>query len=161
MTPVKTQHYLFAAEAIPILFHNQPQQVIGYLNKDGVKFLKFWWKHVADKVEPALRSEPKGLGFQVRDLPKDRKIALITLPQPQHEGEPYFMALVTPPTGFMLPMFRIARVFCLEYRPAEEGEPGVCLVEWTPRILRHVLNLTPPPELEAFYNAVVPLIGKK
>ena len=84
-------------EALPILFHSQTNQFMKYLEKDGVKFLQFWWNHVGDRMPEEKRVSPAGLAFEVEQLDAKRKLVTITLPTPKEDRDPYFLGFVAKP----------------------------------------------------------------
>ena len=93
----RSLQYNFALDAIPILFHSQTNQFLKYLEKDGLKFLHFWWNHVGDQLPEEKRVTPAGLTFEVETLDKKSKLILINLPTPKDDGDPYFVGLVARP----------------------------------------------------------------
>jgi hypothetical protein len=161
--PDNNQHYLFAFEAIPILFHNTPSQVIQMIEKDGLQFLQFWWGHVGDKLKDKLRSEPKGLGFEIRTHSDGRKIVLIRMPQPESVPEAYFIGLVNidEKKWRLFPWQNKERVFTLEMVNDKEGNLVTRLSEWTPRDIRVSLGKGPEPDMDAFYEAISARISPK
>lgn len=161
--PEKNQPYLFAFEAIPILFHGNPAQFIKLIEKDGLKFLQFWWGHVGDKLKDNLRTEPKGLGFEMRTHADGRKIVLIRMPPPGAVPEAYFIGLVTPDEKKwrLFPWQNKERVFTLEMVNDKEGNQVTRLSEWTPRNLQVTLGKGPEPEMDAFYKAISARITPK
>lgn len=162
MAETHNQHYLFSYEAMPIMFHSQSKDFLRYLDRDGIGFLKFWWDMTGNKVDAGLRSEPKGLGFQLKAHPDGRKIVLITLPAPKDIPEAYFLELVSPPVKRGLFSWQnSARVFSLEKAARKDGTPVTALAEWTARGYRHLIGKGPEPLLEDFYQAVDAIITKK
>jgi hypothetical protein len=101
-----SQHTNFAHEAIPILFNTQYGGFMQFLERDRTKFLEFWWKHVGDQLDKSLCKAPKGLNYQIRELDKDRKIILITLPTPERTGESFFLAFVKIPFTRVISLFK-------------------------------------------------------
>ena len=88
-----SQHYLFAYKALPTIFYTQGKEFLFYLDRDGKKFLKFWWDHAAEKLEESQLRSPEGLSFEVHDY-KNRKLVLIILPPPDVE-EVYYLAMLS------------------------------------------------------------------
>jgi len=93
----KSHQWNFAFDAMPILFHSQTDSFMKFLDKDGVKFLKFWWDHVGDKLEESRRVSAAGLTFDCEDIDKKTRLAIITLPSPRADGEAYFLGMVARP----------------------------------------------------------------
>jgi hypothetical protein len=93
----KSLQYNFGLEAIPILFHSQTSQFLKYLDKDGIKFLQFWWNHVGDRMPEEKRVTPAGMTFEIEIIDKKTKLILISLPTPKEDRDPYFLGLVARP----------------------------------------------------------------
>ncbi len=153
-----SQHFTFAYKAIPILFHNQTKDFLTHLEKDGIKFLNFYWDYVATETDEEGKSSSSGMAFEIRQIEGGKKMVLITLPHPRKPPEAYFLALITaPPQRSLLPWRNNCRVFGLESR-----EEGTHLCEVTPR--RAVVvdqGIGPRPVLGEFYQAVNRIINKR
>jgi hypothetical protein len=93
MDKTKSQAYNFTFEAIPILFHSQTNDFMKHLEKDGIKFLRFWWDHVGDKMGESQRIPWRGLEFSVEEVDATTKLVWITLPKPVNDEEAYLGAL--------------------------------------------------------------------
>jgi hypothetical protein len=93
----KSLQYNFGLEAIPILFHSQTSQFMKYLEKDGIKFLQFWWNHVGDRMPEDKRVTPAGMTFEVEQIDKKTRLIFISLPTPKEDRDPYFLGLVARP----------------------------------------------------------------
>ena len=87
----------FGMEALPILFHSQTNQFMKYLEKDGLKFLNFWWNHVGDQLPEEKRVSSAGLTFEIDKIDDKTKLVIITLPVPKEDGDPYFLGFVSKP----------------------------------------------------------------
>jgi hypothetical protein len=87
----------FGLEALPILFHSQTNQFMKYLEKDGAKFLNFWWNHVGDQLPEEKRVPAAGLSFEVEKIDDKTKLVIITLPTPKEDRDPYFLGFVAKP----------------------------------------------------------------
>jgi hypothetical protein len=92
----KSLQFNFGFEAIPVLFHNQTNDFINYLKKDGVEFLKFWWNHVSDQLDESKRLSPDGIDFE-REQHGDTNLVFITFPTPKTDGDPIFLACIGRP----------------------------------------------------------------
>ena len=68
-----------------------------YLDKDGVKFLQFWWNHVGDRLPQEKRLSSGGLTYEIEQLDAKTKLVIITLPTPKENEEPYFLGFVAKP----------------------------------------------------------------
>jgi hypothetical protein len=157
---VKTQQMIFESEVLPSLFHSTPDQFFRYLERDGTKFLNFYWHEAGEKLDAALHSQAFGLSYLVRKPTNRTTIALISLPEPCKELEAYFVALIYRPLR-IIPFSFITdttKVVALEY--AGEGPDGAqaVLVEWTRRLGREKLSNERPLDLEGFYRAIKELL---
>jgi hypothetical protein len=97
MDKKKSLQYNFGMEAIPILFHSQTNQFMKYLEKDGLKFLNFWWNHVGDQMPEEKRVSSAGMTFDIEQLDKKTKMVIITLPTPKEDLDPYFLGFIARP----------------------------------------------------------------
>jgi len=157
MAKKDSQHLQFAYKAIPILFHNQSKDFLTHLDKDGLKFLNFYWDYVATETDDEGKSSSDGLAYEIRPFEGEKKIVLITLPHPRKPPEAYFLALITPPPKrSMLPWQNHARVIGLE-----SHKDGTHLCDLTPRAIRVDQGIGPRPVLGDFYLAVCKLVNKK
>jgi hypothetical protein len=156
-----SQHYLFAYKALPTIFYTQGRDFLFYLDRDGKKFLKFWWDHAAEKLEESQLRSPEGLSFEVHDY-KNRKLVLIILPPPDAE-EVYFLAMLSRPSkNHILIWKNLARVIALQRRViSAEGKEAAVLVDITPRQRQvDIGGATCPPHLKDFYKKVQQILGK-
>jgi hypothetical protein len=156
----KTQQMIFESEVLPSLFHSTPDQFFHYLERDGTKFLNFYWHEAGEKIDPSLHNDAFGLSFLVRKPTNRTNIALISLPEPCKELEAYFVALIHRPLR-IIPFSFITdttKVVALEY--AGEGPAGAqaVLVEWTRRLGREKLSNQPTLDLEGFYKGIKELL---
>ena len=156
----KTQQIIFESEVLPSLFHSSPDQVFHYLERDGIKFLNFYWHQAGAKIDSSLRSEAFGLSYVIRRPTNRTTIALISLPEPCKWLEAYFVALIYRPLRIMPFAFisDTTKVVALEY--AGEGPNGAqaMLVDWDRHLRREKLDPIQPLDLEGFYKAVKELI---
>jgi len=110
----KSQHWNFTHETIPIMWHKQNENFLKYLDKDGVKFLRFWWKHLVENMGVLVPSSSEGLGFQLKEIPdkdgKPIKLVTIILPEPTVDGEVYYMFLVKKPKKITIADFLMLRI---------------------------------------------------
>jgi hypothetical protein len=157
ITAVRDQQTDFVSQALTDLFHTSPEEFLFLLNRDGTKFLRFYWDQVGKRLPSSQLVTAFGLNYDIRKPRKDTAVALITLPKPKREPEAYFVALVHRPSR-VTPIFRISdttMVVALEYKMDAMGNDGTQLVEWTRRFERELLNVSPEPTLDAFYEAIV------
>lgn len=134
----KSQHYNFTHEALPILFHKESRGVFNYLEKDGVKFLRFWWDNVGSRLPEAMARSYEGMTVQVKDIEKGIKMVFVDLPQPREPGEVYYMAMFKMPESrnpFVRRFtVRKTQVYSLEYEGGQEGgHQKTGIYELTPR----------------------------
>jgi len=154
MKQTKSHLQTFVFEAMSILFHNQTQDFIDFLNRDGMNFLQFWWDKIGEKFDESERMESKGLAYDIKELENGATIVLLTLPS-QAKPEVYFMALFQPKQKkTFLKWENFARVFCLVHDINQDRDTGPMLIEVTPRGKRVPIGPGPVPSLNAFYTAV-------
>jgi hypothetical protein len=156
----KSQHYLFAYEAIPILFKTQTKMFKEYIDKDGDKFLRFWWDHVGKNVLVEYERPGVGLTHDDRKLEDGTTITLITLPEPEI-SEAFFLALVKPPDNRFLFWKGMPRVIALERGQRSDGTLKTILGEWTARGNHVIIGPGPEPALDAFYETILKYFKKK
>lgn len=162
MEKTRSQHYNYSFEAIPILFHSQTDGFMKYLEKDGVKFLRFWWDHVGDKLEEAQRVPWRGLDFEIEVLDGKRKLVWIILPKPSHDEEAYFLGLLaSPEQRFAWVRLPNTRVFVLRRWDNLPEPPRTLFGELTPRALFRKLGEGIEPNKEAFKEAVRRTVRRK
>lgn len=164
----KTQHYNYTHETIPIMWHNQNQDFLKYLDKDGVKFLRFWWKHLIDNLGVKIPSDPEGLGYQIKEYSdndgKPIKMVLLSLPDPTMVGEVFYMALVKQPkknTIFDMFLTRLptTRVFALQLEKiTDDGDRITGLYEITVRARNVRIGDGCDPVLDLFHKTVLKLL---
>ena len=160
MKQTKSHLQTFVFEALPILFHNQTQDFIDFLNRDGLNFLQFWWNKIGEKIDETERMDSKGLAYDIKELENGAAIVLITLPS-QAKPEVYFMALFQPKQKkTFLKWENYPRVFCLVHDINQDRDTGTMLIEFTPRAKRVLVGPGPVPSLNAFYTAVRKLVIK-
>ncbi len=149
--PPKTHQRIFAEDVLPDLFHTTPEQFLALLNRDGTRFLYFYWETAGKSLPAEARAGPFGLNYVFPRLwRKDAAAALILLPKPASEGEAYFSALVYRPYRRLLLVSDTTAVFNLEMAPG-----GTRLVSWTHRGEREELQAGVEPAQEAFFQAVL------
>lgn len=168
MNQKKSQHYNYTHETIPMMWHQQHQDFIKYLDKDGIKFLRFWWKHLVDNLGIKIQSDIEGLGYQIKEYTdKDGKtitMVLLTLPKPVMVGEVYYMALVKNPkhnTVFDMFLTRLptTRVFALEAEKiGDDGDVSTGMYELTVRARNIRIGSGCDPVLDTFHKSVLKIL---
>jgi hypothetical protein len=148
----RAQHYVFAHRIIPQVFFGDPAGFMTLFARDGDRFLRFYWEKIGERVENASdRLDGSALHGEIRSLPSDTQIALITLPTPEHVTEAYFIAAVTHPG---LDGRIAARYYTLEFGMSVfDNEPYTVLGGW---VAGGHINMGdgPDPDLEAFYDTI-------
>ncbi len=161
MDKKKSQHFNFSYEALPIIFHSQTKDFEKYLEKDGLKFLEFWWNHVGQMLPYEKLSSFAGTTYEVFDLTEKTKITIITLPKPQEEGEMYYLGFIrNPERRFGWVKLPTCRAIGLVMRSKERFESGTELGDLTPRGLFVSLGEGPEAEYEAFKQSVIEIAQK-
>jgi hypothetical protein len=97
MDPQKSHSYNFSLEAVPIMFLSQTGDFMKYLERDGLKFLEFWWNHIGEKLPESSRAPFTGINFQILPVDANSQAVIITLPPPATEGEFAFLGLIRRP----------------------------------------------------------------
>ncbi len=130
----KSHQWNYVFEAIPALFHNQTDGFVKLLEKDGVKFLKFWWDHMGDRLPPEKRVTAGGLTFEKEELNAKTQLITIILPSPREDGDAYFIGLIPKPERrFAIVRFYNSSMFVL-IRKDDVNQPNhTSFGEVTPR----------------------------
>jgi hypothetical protein len=129
---------------------------VKYLDRDGLKFLKFWWDHIGERLPEDKLVPFKGFSYEVVDVNPTTKVILIVMPEPLEVGEVYFLGLISKPEKrFAWVKLPTTRILTLVRR-----EDGVEFGDLTPRAL-----FVPQPEeveatIESFKEAVLRLAGE-
>ncbi len=152
---VQTQAMIFTDQVIPELFHTTPDSFMFLIERDGTKFLRFYWDEAGKKLLPGQQEDSFGLNYFVRSPNARTQVVLITLPAPAVPGEAHYIALVHRPYRRLLMVSDTTTVLVLESSPPEDSDPPTRLVEWSRRLQRFELKRGIPPGLEEFYEAVL------
>lgn len=165
MNKNKSQHYNFSHEAIPILWHKETSHFLTYIAKDGIAFLRFYWKHIKENLGAKIESSSDGLDYSIKELSvknnKILKIIILTLPKPQEIGEVYYMALVKlPDKKTFADLFMIhlptTKVYTLELAGYDENKlPLTNIMEITPRTRNIKLREGTQPNFKLFYDEIL------
>ena len=156
----KSQHYNFCYDAIPIMFHSQTSEFMKYLQRDGLKFLEFWWNYVGKQL-PVEKLVPfEGIEYEVTSLSPKEKMVIIKLPPPKEEDEMYYMGLYSKPERrFAWVKFPSTRVICLVRR--SRFPYGTEIGDLTPRTIFVTQGAGAEPTQEAFKRKAVELVSRK
>ncbi len=124
-------HWVFTHQVLPELFHKTPDMFLRLLEKDGNKFLHFYWDEAA-KNNKLHSTSIAGMNYELRKPNDITYISLITLPPPDNSGESHFAACIYRPYRVMPFGFisDVSKVLLLD----KAGKPGIAnLVEITPK----------------------------
>jgi hypothetical protein len=159
--PVERSHQrVFFESALPSIFHKSPGDFLFYLDRDGNKFLTFYWEQVGKSINPSDRVEAIGINFIFRKPDKNVTIAIVFLPKPQVAGEAYYTAFVYRPRR-VTPILRISditAVYALTLVSKGGEKAGTSIIELTRKQQTIEHGDGPDPIAEDFYLAVLELI---
>lgn len=159
--PANRSHpIVFSEDALPSVFHQTPVQFIYYLERDGTKFLHFYWQHVAKNYPETDRIDPYGLNYVINRPQKDVTFAIVIMPAPQNIGEPYLEAFVYRPRR-VTPILRIndmTAVFMLVKDSDLSDFPKTRIIERTRKGETIDRGEGPLPRVEEFYRVVIDLL---
>lgn len=158
----KSQRYNFAFEAIPTMFHSQSRDFIHYLDRDGLKFLRFWWDYVGDRLPKEMCSPFIGLDYKIIKIDEQTTLVILTLPDPLEEGEAYFIALIgRPERRFAWVKLPTSRVIALLRRSGEDFVKGTEIGDITVRGRFVSLGPGPSPNEESFTKVAIKIASKR
>lgn len=134
MDKTKSQHYNFTHEALPMVFHGNQGHFFEYLERDGEKFLRFYWNHLTKNLGVLIQSSFEGISYQIKELDPKTKAAFIHLPPPTSVGEVYSLLLVKLPEKFQIFRVGFTKVFALQLEEFNDDQnPITGIYEITPR----------------------------
>lgn len=158
----RSQHYNFSFESIPVIFHSQTEHFFKYLDRDGLKFLEFWWDHMGVRLDDEHASQFEGMQYEIRAVAeKKSQIVLITLPAPKNNEEAYFLGLVETPKKRFPVRLSNTRVFVLQSVSSSVSPTGTLFGELTPRGRYLPMGSGPQPDLELFDQYIRETVWKK
>jgi hypothetical protein len=162
MDKKRSQHFNYTFESIPTIFHSQTKNFFTYLEKDGLKFLEFWWDHMGVRLGQEDSDSFENVTFEIKEFPeKKSRLVFLTLPQPKNFFECYFMAFLEEPQKRWPVRLPNTRVFVLEYVPTNISATGTSFGEIT-RSARYVrYHDGPQPKLDEFHHKVISYVWKK
>ena len=150
-----THSKIYTDQVLPQVFHGAPAPFWQFLERDGTKFLTYYWDQAAEKAAVHHRERPFGLNY-VASEPFPRSFAVvITLPEPRVDGEAYFAGLVYRPDRRILLVTDFTRYFTLEKAADDDGQPATRLVQWTTHLERVEFPDQIPPRTGPFLDAVM------
>ena len=153
--PAPTQQRIFAERVIPDLFHTTPDSFLFLVNRDGNKFLRFYWDEAGKKLAPTDLKDSFGLNYFIRSPNARTTVILLSLPQPTAPGEAHYIALAHRPYRRLLLVSDTTTILALESTAEAGPQPPTVLVEWSRRLQRFEHARAIPPDLESFYAAVL------
>ena len=160
MDTERSQQIVFFQDVLPSVFHEAPGDFLFYLERDGNKFLRFYWDRAGLNFAEPNRGEAFGLNYIIRTPQNEVTIALVILPVPQADGEAYFEVLIHRPRR-VTPILRISdvtTVFALIKMSGDSNNLKTAIIERTRKgeTLEH--GEGPEPVVESFYQASLELI---
>ena len=162
MDKKKSQLFNYSYEALPIMFHSQTQEFMKYLERDGLAFLEFWWRHVGENLPFEQNSAFEGAAYETFALNEKTDITIITLPKPREEGEMYFLGMIrNPEKRFGWVRLPSTRVIGRVKKSKDDYKSGTELGDVTPRAIFVSLGEGPEPNKEAFKKMVMELARPK
>jgi hypothetical protein len=158
----RSQHFNYTFESLPTIFHSQTKNFFTYLEKDGLKFLEFWWDHMGVRLGQEESDPFEDISYEIKEIPeKKSRMVLLKLPEPKNFYECYFMAFLEEPLKRWPVRLPNTRVFVLEYVPMKISATGTSFGEIT-RSARYIrYEDGPQPELNIFYQKILSYVWKK
>lgn len=162
MDKKRSQHFNYTFESLPTIFHSQTENFFKYLEKDGLKFLEFWWDHMSVRLNQEESDSFEGVSYEIKEIPEKKStLVLLKLPDPKNLFECYFMAFLKEPQKRWPVRLPNTRVFVLEFVPPEISASGTSFGEIT-RSARYVrYDNGPQPNFDDFYQKVINSVWKK
>ena len=158
----KSQQWNFVFDAMPALFHSQTDNFVKYLDKDGVKFLKFWWDHIGDRLPEEKRVSPAGLTFEKEELDPKNLLIIITMPSPKENGDVYFIGLIPKPERrFAMVKFYNSTMFVLCRKDEVDQPSRTSFGIVTPRGNYHEYGIGLKPTKQDFKRIIKNRLEKK
>jgi len=162
MDRAKSQAINFAFEVVPMMFHSQTTDFITYLDRDGLKFLEFWWNYIGEQLNEDQRCSFEGMDYRLVDVENKQTMIIISLPSPHDDGEAYFLVLLAKPEKrFAWVRLPNTRVLVLIRKDAPESPEGTELGEITPRGNYVRIRKGPAPTLQNVTNIAVDLVSQQ
>jgi hypothetical protein len=164
MDKKKSQHYNFCYDVIPALFHAQTKDFMTFIERDGLKFLEFWWKHIGTQLPTEMLVPFASTTFEIVDLDikPPTRVVYITLPPPHAEGEIYFLALISKPERrFAWVRLPSTRILALAKQSKDKYASGTEIGDLTPRAIFVSLGEGPVSSFGEFKRKVLEMIQPK
>lgn len=157
-----SQHQKYSLEVLPLIFHHETEKFMSMVQRDGIKFLEFWWDRAGLEVDETQRSSSEGIKFEIKPYSDGREIVLVKMPSPRKPGEVYFLGMVTRPLKRSILSWRnLARVFVITRDDADSEDRQTKLAELT-RSARYVeIGKGPKPTQKAFLETITGILDRK
>ncbi len=160
MSVERSHQRVFYESALPSVFHATPEDFLFYLERDGNKFLQFYWEQAGKSFSISDRADGYGLNYIIRKPEKAVTVAVVLLPAPQVTDEAYFEVFIYRPRR-VTPILRISdmtAVFAQTLISSDGEKPRTNIIECTRK--EQIIDHGPGPEpvVEEFYLAVLELI---
>lgn len=152
------QSQIFSNQVLPSLFHGTPAQFLQYLDRDGTKFLMFYWKIAGEKCATSMRRDSFGLNFSFHEPSPGTLITIIRLPEPVTEYDCYFSALIYRPSRRIFFVSDTTKVINLEKCSRSDFDTGTLMVEWNRHLRRETINISPRPIQEEFFKILIQVL---
>lgn len=158
----KSHQWNFVFDVMPALFHSQTDGFVKYIDRDGLKFLKFWWDHIGDRLPEEKRTSSAGLTFEKKQINPKTSLILITLPSPKEDGDVYFIGLIPrPERRFAMVRFYNSTMFVLLRKDSVDQPNRTSFGEVTPRGNYHERGIGLKPTKQDFERVILNRLEKK
>jgi hypothetical protein len=158
----KSHQWNFVFDVMPALFHSQTDGFVKYIDKDGDKFLKFWWDHIGDRLPAEKRTTGAGLTFEKDDIDAKTQLITITLPSPKEDGDVYFIGLIPrPERRFAVVRFYTSTMFVLLRKDSVDQPNRTSFGEVTPKGNYHERGIGLKPTKQDFKRIIKNRLEKK
>jgi len=145
----KNQGINFSYEVIPVMFHSQTTDFLTFIERDGLKFLEFWWNYIGDQLPDDMLCSFTGMDFSLIKMDEDQQVVMITLPLPNADGEIYYLALYAKPERrFGWVKLPNTRVIAMVKKSTPDFPQGTEIGDITPRGRYVPIHAGPPPTFE-------------
>jgi len=158
----KSHQWNFVFDAMPALFHGQTDGFVKYIDKDGVKFLKFYWDHLGDRLPEEKRVSAAGLTVEKEEINPKTQLITITLPSPREDGDVYFIGLIPKPERrFAFVRFYTSTMYVLVRKDNVEQSHRTSFGEVTPRGNYHERGIGLAPNKQDFKRIIKNRLERK
>jgi hypothetical protein len=161
MTMNRTQQMVFCEDAVPMIFHHSPRQFLNYLDRDGNKFLHFYWNQVAKNLAIDAGISAFGLNYVIKEPVVGTTVVMVILPVPQVEGEAHYLGLVYQPRRIR-PFVRLSsrtNVLALVKTGDHDEDQQTTLIETLRNGKKTDHGRGPDPNIDEFYRRTLALMG--